>query len=130
MEAKQKLALEEALNGHNLLILGQSGTGKSYLVRELEKELKRKGKSVSVTGTTGVASLNISGTTIHSWSGIGDGRFSNRTLLEKLSNDEHYDKYKNNIINTDVLILDDISMFSAKLFDQLEFVCRNIRGDG
>ena len=129
MEAKQKLALEEALNGHNLLILGQSGTGKSYLVRELEKELKRKGKSVSVTGTTGVASLNISGTTIHSWSGIGDGRFSNRTLFEKLSNDEHYDKYKKNMINTDVLILDEISMFSAKLFDQLEFVCRNIRGD-
>ena len=46
IESKQRLTMEEALNGHNLLILGQSGTGKSYLVGEIEKNLKRKGKSI------------------------------------------------------------------------------------
>lgn len=76
MNARQILAINEGINGHNLLILGQSGTGKSYLINEIKDQLKKRGKSVAITGTTGVASLNIGGITIHSWSGIADGHFS------------------------------------------------------
>jgi ATP-dependent DNA helicase PIF1 len=127
MNARQILAINEGINGHNLLILGQSGTGKSYLINEIKDQLKKRGKSVAITGTTGVASLNIGGITIHSWSGIADGHFSDEYLLQKLLTDEHFHKYKINIQNTDVLILDEISMLSAKLFNQVEYICRKIR---
>lgn len=120
--------MEEAiLNGHNMLVLGQSVTGKSFILRQVTEKLKRLGKSVVLTGTTGVASLNIGGVTLHSWSGIGDGRFSNEQLLQKLKTNEHFAKYKTNIKQTDILIIDEISMLSAKLFNQVEFICRKIR---
>jgi ABC-type transporter Mla maintaining outer membrane lipid asymmetry ATPase subunit MlaF len=52
MNARQILAINEGINGHNLLILGQSGTGKSYLINEIKDQLKKRGKSVAITGTT------------------------------------------------------------------------------
>lgn len=122
----QQEILSRVLEQHSLVVLGQSGTGKSYLIKEIAKQLKKCGKSVQITATTGIASLNIGGKTIHSWSGIGDGRYTNNTLLNKLENNEHYQVYKNNIKSTDCLIIDEISMLSMKLFEQLEFVCRNI----
>ena len=41
MNVKQLIALNEVKNGHNLLLLGQSGTGKSHLVCTIEQELKK-----------------------------------------------------------------------------------------
>ena len=41
MNARQILVLNEVINGHNLLILGQSGTGKSYLINEIKDQLKK-----------------------------------------------------------------------------------------
>ena len=77
---------------------------------------------MQITATTGITSLNIGGKTIHSWSGIGDGGYTNNTLLNKLENNEHYQVYKNNIKFTDCLIIDEISMLSMKLFEPLEFI--------
>ena len=90
MNARQILAINEGINGHNLLILGQSGTGKSYLINEIKDQLKKRGKSVAITGTIGVASLNIGGIAIHSWSGIADGHFSDEYLLQKLLTDNTF----------------------------------------
>ena len=129
LENEQRLALDRVLEGHNLLLLGQSGTGKSFLVKEMEKSLKTRGKQVFMTGTTGVASLNVGGITIHSWSGIGDGRYGNDELVRKLETDEHFSKYKENISKCDTLIVDEISMLSAKLFTQLEYICRKCRNN-
>ncbi|KAJ8311488.1 hypothetical protein KUTeg_010843 [Tegillarca granosa] len=122
----QQEILDKAKEGHSLLILGQSGTGKSYLVKEISRILSREGKAVSITASTGIASLNVNGQTIHSWSGIGDGRFSNDEIIYKINTDEHFKKYKSNILATNCLIIDEISMLSLKLFDQIEYICRNI----
>lgn len=105
----QQEILSRPLEHHSLVVLGQSGTGKSYLIKEIAKQLKKYGKSVQITATTGIASLNIGGKTIHSWSGIGDGRYTNNTLLNKLQNNEHYQVYKNNTKSRDCLIIDEIS---------------------
>ena len=61
----QQETCDAVLKGHTVLILGQGGTGKSFLLSIIKKELTKLGKSVSVTGSTGVASLNIEGITIH-----------------------------------------------------------------
>ena len=50
---------QQSKKGHFLLILGQSGTGKSNLVKEIAHELLLDGK------TTGIASLNVGGQTVH-----------------------------------------------------------------
>lgn len=122
-----KLILDQAIKGHSVIILGQSGTGKSTLSKQIAKEISVKGRNVACTATTGIASLNIGGRTIHSWCGIGDGRYSNGELMSKLSTDEHFSVYKNNILKTDVLLIDEISMLSKKQFEQIEYICRNVR---
>lgn len=119
--------VQKAVNGHSLLILGQSGTGKSFVCKEIARKLKEKCINVRLTATTGIASLNIGGQTVHSWCGIGDGRYSNENLLDKISNNEHFLIYKNNILTTDCLIIDEISMLSKRLFEQLEYICRKTR---
>ena len=80
----QKETCDAVLKGYNVMILGQGGTGKSFLLSIIKKELTKLGKSVSITGSTGVASLKVDGITIHAWSGIGDGHFSNEQLVTKI----------------------------------------------
>ena len=127
MEGKQEEVIHACIDGHNVLVLGQSGTGKSCLVKEISTRLSDLGKTVYLTGTTGVASLNIGGVTIHSWAGIIDGRFTDNELLHKIQTNEHYEQCKQNILNTDCLIIDEISMLSLKSFNQIEYICRKIR---
>ncbi|KAL3861919.1 hypothetical protein ACJMK2_007931 [Sinanodonta woodiana] len=127
MNKSQLFAVEKAVEGHNIILLGQSGTGKSFVVKEIQKKLSGAGKNVSVTGTTGIAALNVKGCTVHSWSGIGDGRYDSDELCQKLLTDEHFVSYKQNILKADSLIIDEISMLSLKHFEQIEYVCRTIK---
>lgn len=85
------------------------------------------GKTVIKTGTTGLAALQIGGVTLHRWSGYGDGRYAREELLTKVQDDDHFVVHKQNIISTDCLIIDEISMMSLKLFEDLEFLCRHIK---
>lgn len=57
-----------------------SGTGKTVLLREIINFLGGPGRRVAVTASTGIASINISGTTLHSWAGIGLGKESVKRL--------------------------------------------------
>jgi len=103
----QEQAIELAMQGHNIFLTGQAGTGKSYTANKIITALKERGKVVAKTASTGIASTHINGTTIHSWAGIG--------IKDKLIEDDLY-KLKNNrfsnkkISNADVLIIDEISM--------------------
>jgi ATP-dependent DNA helicase PIF1 len=63
--------------GQNVFYTGSAGTGKSVLLREIIKGLKRKyhknADAVAVTASTGIAACNIGGQTLHSFAGIGLG---------------------------------------------------------
>ena len=84
----QSEALDKALEGHSLLILGQSGTGKSFILKVSVKILFKIGKSVKKTASTGIASLNIDGY------GYGDGRYSSRvSQKKKIGINEYFAKF-------------------------------------
>ncbi|KAG1704775.1 hypothetical protein GQR58_003958 [Nymphon striatum] len=55
MDKIQEKALKMALNGHNLLITGYPGTGKSFTVAHIEEHLEKQGRNVVLTTTTGKA---------------------------------------------------------------------------
>ena len=57
----------------NMFFTGDAGTGKSYVLRLIVSALKKKfgSQKVFVTASTGIAACNISGTTLHSFAGIG-----------------------------------------------------------
>ena len=54
MDSIQEKALKMALNGHNLLITGYSGTGTSFTVH-IAEQLQKQVRNVVLTATTGKA---------------------------------------------------------------------------
>ncbi|SPO35690.1 uncharacterized protein PSFLO_01161 [Pseudozyma flocculosa] len=122
-EEAKRLAV---LGGSSLFITGGAGTGKSVLIREIVKAFQAKDYEIAVTATTGIAGLNIQGSTIHSWAGIGLGNGTPRMLAEKISS-------KRDLVwrwrRVEVLVIDEVSMLDALLFDKLEAVARAVRKD-
>ena len=68
-------AIEVVRNGGNVFVTGPAGVGKSHLVKSIVEDCEQRLKKVHVVATTGIAAVNIGGTTIHSWGGIGAQRW-------------------------------------------------------
>ena len=133
MNFLQQKAADVATSGHNLVLTGQAGTGKSYTLGVLHTLLKRDGKRVQLTCTTGIACTHFPDSfkamTLHRWAGLGDGRYAASHLCKLLLTDERFMAALKRIRESDVLIVDEISMLSAKLLDDLEYVLSEVRGD-
>ena len=56
-----KKATELCIEGHNVVICGQAGSGKSHLIRELNKQLTSLGKHVQMTASTGLSASLLPG---------------------------------------------------------------------
>lgn len=110
----QQRAYDLALAGGNLLISGPAGTGKSFLLHRIVEDLRRRGRMVAVTASTGVAAINVGGGTIHSYLGtklcgsVDDLRagkfFPNAKVIGRLS-------------GLNVLVIDEISMLTGDYLD-------------
>jgi ATP-dependent DNA helicase PIF1 len=125
LNSEQLAAVDCIASGHNLLLLGAAGTGKTFLIKHICKTLKSQNKVVAVTATTGIACcLYDSAQTIHRWSGIGDGRFHCKEIRQVIKNNVKFADVTKKIKNTDVLIIDECSMLSKNFFECLNEVCK------
>lgn len=120
----QALALEIMLSGESVLLTGQAGSGKTYVLNQFIKFARAEGKVVSVTATTGLAATHLNGSTIHSWSGIGIYNFLHKNFFETMLKGR-----RDTIKKTDVLIIDEISMLHDYRLDMIEQVARVVRDD-
>ena len=117
--------------GQSVFFTGPAGTGKSVLMRAIIQDLKKKHvrdpERVAVTASTGLAACNIGGMTLHSFSGIGLGKEDTNTLVKKIRRNP---KAKTRWLKTKTLIIDEVSMVDAELFDKLSQIGRIIRNNG
>ncbi|MGN0315682.1 MAG: ATP-dependent RecD-like DNA helicase [Fusicatenibacter sp.] len=113
----QKKAYSHAMMGENLFISGGPGTGKSFLTRALIKGMECVGKSILIMAPTGIAAINVHGTTIHRALGIGRGEIIKENSLSIRA------KKCPLLDQADVVIIDEISMVRRDLF---EFVAKCI----
>ncbi|KAK8861367.1 hypothetical protein IAR55_002186 [Kwoniella newhampshirensis] len=105
--------------------LGARGRG-SRESRDREKPTAVKRWKLGVTASTGMAGVNIGGSTVHSWAGVGLGDLPAQKLYEKiLRNKITATRWR----TTGALIIDEISMIDATLFDKLEEIARKVRHD-
>ncbi len=117
----------------NIFLHAPGGTGKSYTLQRLALKLKSHSLNFKCTATTGIAAINLNnapfeiyGSTLHSWTGVGLAKESKELLLSKIYQ-------KRNKINRwkfiQYLIIDEISMLGQNLFEKLDYIAKNIRGN-
>lgn len=129
LNAEQIAALYAVREGQNLFISGPGGTGKSFLIKYI-KEHAPAGVKIGITALTGCAAilLGCGAKTLHSWGGIGLARESAEELVQKiLKRKKNNPTAYRNWTQTNVLIIDEISMMSAELFEKLNTIARLLR---
>lgn len=124
LSSLQQRVIELYLSGKNLFISGGAGTGKSFILNHLKQNYSSEG--LAITASTGISAVNIGGTTIHSWAGIG---LANQPVEQIVNNlySAKLSKVRKKIIKTKSLAIDEISMISAETLDILDTVFKEIR---
>lgn len=107
--------------GDNIYITGRAGTGKSTLLAYFRQKTK---KDVVVLAPTGVAALNVEGSTIHSFF-----RFPPR-LLRQNDAGITVDRRRGELFKKlSMIIIDEISMVRADLLDAIDYALRINRNE-
>ncbi len=122
----QDEALAILKTGANVFLTGEPGSGKTHTVNRYVAWLRERGIEPSITASTGIAATHIGGMTIHSWSGIGIRRDLSAYDLDAISQNK---RTFGRVRDARVLIIDEVSMLSARTLAMAEAVCREIRRD-
>lgn len=96
-------------------LTGRAGTGKSSFIKLAQQDCK---KSLMVLAPTGIAALNVGGSTIHSFF-----EFPNRPMLPEDTGIKSFwqgSEKRNMIQALDTLIIDEISMVRADVVDAID----------
>ena len=121
---RQAEALAILQSGASVFLTGAPGAGKTYVLNEFVRQARAEGAAVSVTASTGIAATHINGQTIHSWSGVGLANALTDNLIKTIRT-----RRKRKLQGADILVIDEVSMLHAWLFDMVDQVCRIIRRD-
>ncbi|ORC86625.1 PIF1 helicase-like protein [Trypanosoma theileri] len=112
--------------GRSIFLTGGAGTGKSHLLRSIVAALPKE--TTFVTATTGIAALNLGGSTIHNFAGCGIIDPQQHSADDVYYTVQRKTRAKRNWRTCSVLVVDEISMMDAWFLDVLEYVARKIRG--
>lgn len=130
LNEEQQILCDKVLKDKkNVFFTGCAGTGKSLTLKYIIDQLRVRypePNNVAVTASTGKAAFNISGTTLHSFAGIGLGKGTKQELATNAQfNKNAAERWR----KVKTLIIDEISMIDGELFDKLEYIARQVRKD-
>lgn len=120
-EQRQAMFLVEA--GLSAFVTGPGGTGKSEIIKLITKYAP----NVAITASTGIAAMNIGGTTLHRFAGLGlaqkDLNYYIRVANMRSPDDARVACW----LRTDVLVVDEVSMLSLAYLDKLDKIATHCR---
>ena len=123
---EQQDIFNKYISGKNIFVTGPGGCGKTFLIKYIVKDAKSKLKNIHICALTGCASilLQCNARTLHSWAGIGLANeeidiIVNRVIRSKIK--------RQNWENVEILIIDEVSMLSLKIFKILDIIGRKIK---
>ncbi len=106
-----------ARNGHNILITGQAGTGKSFIVNCIRDDCKKRGRKVALICSSGVACQVYErgvASTVHSYYGLGAADMPSDLLIDRALSDS---RVVERLQKVNVIIWDEASMSSARMLE-------------
>ncbi|XP_065673280.1 ATP-dependent DNA helicase PIF1-like [Hydra vulgaris] len=121
LSSQQQKALQWLDDGINFFLTGSAGCGKSYIVKEIDQSIQIY-KTIHITASSGKAAHLLNGVTIHAFAGIETGVKSVAYYKRHMHPD-----IKKTWLETDVLIIDEISMINAQTFDLLHLIACEIK---
>ncbi|TFJ84312.1 hypothetical protein NSK_004303 [Nannochloropsis salina CCMP1776] len=110
------------MEGHNVYYSGRAGSGKTHLLRAIIDRAPA-GKTF-VTASTGIAAVNVGGTTLHSFAGIGLGDDPLEVLKERAGKNR---TAAANWAAVEVLIVDEVSMLHGSLLSKLNEIAKHVK---
>ena len=122
----QDRALKLFKQGKNVFLSGPGGCGKSFLIEKMYRHARQSRRNVQVCALTGCAAvlLQCGARTLHSFAGIGLGRDTKADLVKKVVKNSFKKRVWKEI---DILIIDEVSMLSKKIFTVLDEIARIVR---
>jgi ATP-dependent DNA helicase PIF1 len=127
LNTRQRAAYDAVAMGKHIFLTGPGGTGKSFLLNMLYTVLpKRIDAKVALTALTGCAALLLHprAKTLHSWAGVGLAKESAAVLIKEIRKSR---KAAFRWVDTDILVIDEISMMTPEFFEKLDEIGRAIR---
>lgn len=122
----QEEIFQQYKNGENIFITGPGGCGKSFLIKHIVNNAKERSMKIATCAMTGCASilLECGAKTVHSWAGIGLAKADDDVIIKRIS----LNKFKRkNWLQTNLLIIDEVSMMSKRMFELLDAIGKQIR---
>lgn len=111
------VTIDELRLSKNVFLTGGAGVGKTTITREVIQAFEEDSKKVAKLASTGMAATLIGGQTLHSFFDLGI--VSSIEELEKNGKYEVKKKIKKLIHSMDLVVIDEISMVSASLFEMI-----------
>jgi ATP-dependent DNA helicase PIF1 len=126
---EQQIAYDRFISGKNLFITGPGGTGKTYLIKRMVQYLKQQNIVFQVCAMTGCAAvlLGFGAKTLHSWAGMGLATGNMDAIVHKIVYNK---KTVGTLKKVRVLIVDEVSMLSKRIFEALNIALQRIRKCG
>jgi ATP-dependent DNA helicase PIF1 len=123
---EQEEVFQRYREGKNIFITGPGGTGKTRIIQRIYADALERRSKIQVCAMTGCAAvlLECKAKTIHSWSGIGLGQGDNEVVVMKTMKKNGVSKRWR---EADILIIDEVSMMSKKIFEILNLLAKRSR---
>lgn len=118
--------VETIISGRNVFYTGAAGCGKSFVLKCFVKCLKDLGKCVNIVAPTGRAALNVNGSTLYSYAGWTPDKMEKN--VDKLFEECKKKRVWRRLNNTDVLVIDEISMVENFFLERLNRIMKKARG--